>query len=151
MKNNFLFRILTASFVILTSCKKENPDLTFYACDFDQSQYNDALNYNKWIENKEEAIKTKLSFGYGNLDNRNLDSLYKEKAHYLFIIGGGGSYVPVDNCEAEIKNDTILIKYTANYISGPVGEAASSLICLEVNKSKYPNYKKMKVKYLELD
>jgi hypothetical protein len=147
VKNNFLFRILTASFVILTSCKKENPDLTFYSCDFDKTQYNDPQFYNKWIYNKEDALKVKLTFNDSELDNRNLDSLYNQKVQYLFILGGGSTYVSVDDCQAEIKNDTILIKYDGKIITGPVGEAAESLICLEISKSKYPNYKNMKVKY----
>ncbi|MFD1603181.1 hypothetical protein ACFSJW_06225 [Flavobacterium artemisiae] len=151
MKNNFLFSFLTASFVILTSCKKENSDLTFYSCDFDKTQYNDPQFYDKWIYNKEDALKVKLTFNDSELDNRNLDSLYNQKVQYLFILGGGSIYVHADDCEAEIKNDTIFIKYDIRMTTDQVGETAESLICLEVNKRKYPNYKKMKIKYLEFN
>lgn len=147
MKNNFKFGIILLITTIITSCKTENPDFKLYSCGFDQLQYNDPVNYSKWVENKEEALKTKLTFD-SSLDKRNLDSLYQETAQFLFIVGGGGTYVPIEKCSAEIKNNSVLIKYTGNSIKGPVGEAASTLICLEINKKKYPNYKNMRIKYI---
>ena len=147
MKNNFTFGIIVLLIVIITSCKSENQDLKLYSSEFDKFQYNDSLYYSKWIDNKEDALKTKLTFD-SDLNKRNLDSLYKETAQFLFIVGGGGMYVDIENCSAEIKNDTLFIKYKGNEISGPVGEAASSLVCLEINRKKYPDYKNMKVIFL---
>ncbi|CAC9976813.1 hypothetical protein DBB36_22485 [Flavobacterium sp. WLB] len=151
MEKNFKFGIIILLISCITSCKKNNPDFKFYSCEFDQSQYNNPIYYSKWIDNKEDALKTKLTFVDSNLNERNLDSLYKETAQHLFIIGGGGMYVPVENCSVEIKNDTIQINFNGNHIHEPVGEAASSFVCLEINRKKYPNYKNMKVTYIDTD
>lgn len=150
MKNNFTFGIIILLIGIMTSCKSENQDFKLYSCEFDQSQYNDSLNYSKWVDNKEDALKTKLTFG-SELDKRNPDSLYKETAQFLFILGGGGIYVDIGDCSPEIKNDTLLIKYKVDFSTGAVGEAAATFACLEINKQKYPNYKKMKVIYVNQD
>lgn len=156
MKNNFKFGIILLLIISINiSCDQKNEDFKFYLCDFERSQYNDPIYYSKWIENKEDALKVKLTFYNSDLNKRNLDSLnkrnlvhlYKRTAQYLFIIGGGGIWVNAEDCTAEIKNDTILIKYKIKGNSGLVGEAASSLICMEVDKRKYPNYKKMKLIY----
>lgn len=156
MKNNFKFGIILLLIISINiSCYQKNEDFKFYLCDFDRSQYNYPIYYGKWIENKEDALKVKLTFYNSDLNKRNLDSLnkrnlnhlYKKTAQYLFIIGGGGIWVNAEDCSAEIKNDTILIKYKIKVHSSVVGEAASSLICMEVDKRKYPNYKKMKLIY----
>ena len=55
--------------------------------------------------------------------------------------------IPAESCSTEIKNDTSIIKFGIISNTALVGEAASSLICTEINKRKYPNYKKRKVIY----
>jgi len=148
MKNNFALGITALLIVMSFSCNRKNQDLKFYSCEFDSSGSKDSIYFSKWVDNKEEASKAKLTLD-SSLNKRNLDSLYKEIGQYLFVIGGGGIYVGADDCSASIQNDSILIKYNISATSGAVGEMASSSICLEINRKKYPNYKNMKVVYVE--
>jgi predicted small lipoprotein YifL len=93
MKNNFVFGIILLLLVSITSCTKKNPDLKlvpitsytnknkdlkFYSCEFDSSGSIDSIYFSKWVDNKEEAFKTKLIFN-SSLDKRNLDSLLQNK------------------------------------------------------------------------
>ena len=147
MKNIFLF-ITILLLGTITGCNKKNDEFKFYICDFKLSEHDDPFNYNKWIDNKKDALEIKLAFYDSELNKRNLDSLYKQTSQYLFIIGGGGIWVKPEYCSAEINNDRIIIKYKIKVNSGPVGEAAATPICMEIDKRKYPNYKKMKIIYL---
>ncbi|WP_395053398.1 hypothetical protein [Flavobacterium sp.] len=148
MKNIFRY-ILILLLIGITSCNKKNKDFKFYFCDFALFEDNNPFKDSKWVENKEDALKTKLTFYNSDMNKRNLDSLYKQTAQYLFIIGGGGIWVKAESCSAEIKNDTILLKYKVKKNYGQVGEAVSSLICMEINKRKYPNYRELKIKYIQ--
>jgi len=151
MKNTLRYILIVLFLVSIIGCNKQNEEFKFFACEFELLETDNPFNYGKWIDNKDDALNIKLNIYHSDikkresLNKRNLDSLYKQTAQYLFIIGGGGIWVPVENCSAEIKNDTIEIKYGIISNSAPIGEAASSLICMEIDKKKYPNYKKMKV------
>ena len=123
--------------ILLTlGCKHENNDLKFYQCEFRNSYWNTPLQ--KWINNKKEALDLNLSFIDKKLNQRNLDNLYKTKAHYIF-----GDWVSAKDCSAEIKNDTLYITY--KIFDPPEVESTNPIICLELNKMKYANYKELKV------
>ena len=66
----------------------------------------------------------------------------------LFIIGGGGIWVRAKNCRAEVKNDTLFFFYESIINNAPTGEASPTMMCLEIDKIKYPNYRNLKIKYV---
>ncbi|MTH14131.1 hypothetical protein [Flavobacterium sp. LC2016-01] len=147
MKKALFFLLLIFSIV---SCKNEKTDFKLYSCEYNVGQYTDSIYYSKWIDSKDDAFKTKLTFDDSKLNQRNLDSLYKKTAQFLFVIGGGSLSILPKDCVPEIKNDTLFIRYKAISHSG-VGEIASSNICLEINKKKYPNFKNMKIAFVKWD
>lgn len=151
-----LMKNILLVFVVLCciSCTPKKEDITFHECEFRFSEVNNnpfdhIEHYKKWIDNKQEAIRSNLYFYELERNKRNLDSLYKTKAHYLFIIGGGGIWVRAKDCNAEIKNDTLFIAYTPKWNRKPVGEAAPTMMCLELDKTKYPNYKALEIVYIQ--
>jgi hypothetical protein len=150
MKNILIF--LLAFFFI--ACKSKNEDIKFYECEFhllevNGNPFNNIDKYKKWIDNKQDAINSELHFDNLELNKRNLERFYKTKAQYFFIIGGGGIWVKAKNCRAKIKNDTLYIIYKPKFNDEPVGEAASTMMCMELDKAKYPNYKSLTIEYVQ--
>ncbi|WP_177734611.1 hypothetical protein [Flavobacterium inviolabile] len=150
MKNILILFIVFTFFC----CKQKNEDFKFYECEFLFSEvagnpFDSIDKYNKWVDNKQDAINLKVHFNDLELNKRNLNSLYKTKAQYFFIIGGGGIWVQAKNCRAEIKNDTLFIIYKPKWNREPVGEAASTMICMELDKTKYPNYRELTIDYIQ--
>jgi hypothetical protein len=139
--------------VIATSCKNEklklrSSDALFYDCEY-KIDWNNAPKSDKWIDDVQGAKDNALIFEDVRLNERNPDSLYKGIAQYIFAIGGGGIYVPAKKCTANIQKDSITIYYDPIYNQAEVGEMAISRICMEIDKIKYPNYKGMKIKFVQ--
>ena len=145
MRLRNLTPLLLLVIIILSSCKIKNDDFRFYECKYELIDYGFSPKNNRWLSNKKEALNAKLIFEDSPLNRRDLDSLYNTTAQYVFIIGGGGNFVDYKECFVKIKNDSLIINYKYIPESSSSGERASSLICLEVNKLKYPDYKKMKI------
>ncbi len=144
MRRRILMPLLLLIIVTLSSCKIKNEDFHFYECKYELINFGFSPKNNRWINSKKEAQSSKLSFEEPSLNKRDLDSLYMSNAHFVFIIGGGGNYVDYKECIVEINDNSLIINYKLK--PGPsLGESASSLICLELNKQKYPNYRKMNV------
>ena len=143
-------------FIVFTSicCKTKNEDFKFHECEFYLSEvvgnpFDNVEKYIRWVDNKQDVINSKVHFKDLELNKRNLDSLYKIKAQYFFIIGGGSIWVQAKNCRAEIKNDTLYIIYKPKWNHEPVGECASTMMCMELDKSKYPNYRELTIDYIQ--
>ena len=145
MKNIFFFYFLIFVTIIIYSCNKKNEHNNFYDCNYKLLNFGNSLLNNKWISNKKEAISSKLIFRNPAQNRRNLDSLYNTTAQYVFVFDFCGSGVSSKDCFAEIKHDTILLNYRIRTFNGEVGESTPSQICFEINKLKYPNYRKMKI------
>lgn len=124
---------------ITLSCNK-NKDAEIYGCYFNWSK-------DTWIDNKQDALDSQLRFDNLELNKRNLDSLYKTKAHFLFLIGSGSTYTKAEECSAKITKDTISIYYKPMW-SDDVGWLDYTYLCLEINKIKYPNYREMKIVFI---
>lgn len=124
--------------------------IKFYSCNFEPVDWENPAGNNKWIDNKQEAIASKLRFNTASLNARNMDSLYQSIAQYVFVIGGGDRWITAENCKGEINGDTITIKYTPQIRHATVGETAPALICLELSKLKYRAYKKMKIVFKQI-
>lgn len=99
----------------------------------------------KLIDNYEEALKSgivdTLKFNYSEQRK-----IYTEKAVYLFHIGGGCFTPLLDELHAEVNNDTVKI-YWKKKLAEPcpeVGEYEPFCGKISINKSKYPNYKKLR-------
>jgi hypothetical protein len=145
--------LITFFFILIISCSQQNSYLQIHECEFILAEFfgnpfNSVDTYKKWIENKQDAMNSKIQFEDLKLNNRNLDSLYQTKAQYLFIIGGGGIWVRAKNCRAEVKNDTLFFFYKPIINNAPTGEASPTMMCLEIDKIKYPNYRNLKIKYV---
>lgn len=149
IRNNIGILIIIA--ILAISCKKDilqdANQAEFYECEY-TIDWNDPLKSNKWIDDEQEAIYAKLNFENPKLNNRNTDSLYNKTVQYIFALGGGRIFVTAEKCIAHIQNDSIIICYDPIIYNAEVGEAATSRICMEIDKLKYPNYKSMKIKYV---
>ncbi|MBS1919774.1 MAG: hypothetical protein JST17_05950 [Bacteroidetes bacterium] len=119
--------------------------IQFYACQFGPVDWDNLQDANKWIESKEEAVNSRLHFDNTLLNKRDPDVLYQTMAQYIFVVGGGDRWVTADKCSAEFNGNTIIIKYVPLMNTNKVGETEPSLICMELNKIMYPDYKKMKI------
>lgn len=133
----------------MTACQSQPKNMTevtrFYDCSFEPVDWESPMNNNRWIANETEALACKLKIRKPGANLLNEEGLYKTKALYLFVIGGGEQWVTAANCKAEIHSDTIKISYTPKYHTGQVGESAPSLICMELEKQSYPEFRKMKI------
>lgn len=119
--------------------------ISFYNCTFVPIDWENPTKNNKWIESRQEALKAGLKFNQREDAPEIGDDTYKTSAQYLFVIGGGDRWVTAADCEGEIAHDTIKIRYRPEFHRGQVAEAAPSLICMELNKKLYPEYRNMKI------
>jgi hypothetical protein len=124
----------------ISSCNLKNADLQFYDCQYHPKYYETG---DFWIENPEENVKSKIEFLEKKLNERDLDSLYQTKAHYLF----SSAFTSAKKCRADIINDTLYISFKPKKFNDPLAEPSPTTICLEINKLKYPNYKNVQVKF----
>ncbi|MBS1750868.1 MAG: hypothetical protein JST63_13265 [Bacteroidetes bacterium] len=125
-------------------------EIKFYACDIKPVDWENPASNNKWIDNSLQAMSSGLEYNNPSLNTRDTDSLYQTTAQYIFVIGGGDRWITADKCSGEVSGDTIIIKYAPQINHSTVGETAPSIICMELNKQKYPDYKKMKIVYKEI-
>lgn len=124
----------------LASCNLKNADFQFYDCQYHPKYYETG---DFWIDNPEENVKSKIEFLEKKLNERDLDSLYQTKAHYLF----SSAFTSAKKCRADIINDTLYISFKPKKFNDPLAEPSPTTICLEINKLKYPNYKNLQVKF----
>ncbi len=125
-------------------------EIKFYPCSIEPVDWENLASNNQWIDNKQQAVALKLRYGNNSLNTRNADSLYQTTAIYVFVIGGGDRWITADKCSGEVIGDKIIVKYAPLINHSEVGETAPSIICMELNKLKYPDYKKMKIVYKEI-
>lgn len=125
-------------------------EIKFYSCKIEPVDWENLAGNNKWIENKLQAVNSKLRFSNNDLNKRNTDSLYQTAAQYIFVISGGDRWITAEKCSGEINGDTITIKYTPIMINSKVGETAPSIICMELNKLKHPDFRKMKIVFKQI-
>jgi hypothetical protein len=126
----------------ISSCNLKDADLQFYDCQYHPKYYETG---DFWIDNPEENVKSKIEFLEKKLNERDLDSLYQTKAHYLF----SSAFTSAKKCRADIINDTLYISFKPKKFNDPLAEPSPTTICLEINKLKYPNYKNFQVKFKE--
>jgi hypothetical protein len=150
IKNTFILFVFTMTSAIncMNKDSQVSNDAQFYMCEY-TIDWDNPLKSNQWIDDKQGAMDAKLSFENPKLNNRNTDSLYQTTAQYLFALGGGSIFVTAEKCVALIQKDSLIIYYDPIIHTGEVGEAATSRICMEIDKIKYPNYKSMKIKYVQ--
>lgn len=124
--------------------------IKFYDCTLEAADWENPMSNNQWIASPPEAVASGLHFTKASLNARNTNELYQTTAQYVFVLGGGDRWVPAENCTGEITGDTLVIMYRPIIRAAPVGEAAPSVICLELNKLTYPDYKKLKITYRQM-
>lgn len=139
MKKKYIF-IKVILLYSLSSCNLKNADLQFYDCQYHPKYYETG---DLWIDNPEENVKSKIEFLEKKLNERDLDSLYQTKAHYLF----SSAFTSAKKCRADIINDTLYISFKPKKFNDFLAEPSPTTICLEINKLKYPNYKNFQVKF----
>ena len=128
-----------------------NNEAKFYRCNFVIHEHYKSIG--KWVDNKTDALQAELAFDEPLLNNRNIDSLYNYKAHFLFSRinpngGGGGITIKPENCSVRFTKDSIIISYKASPSwTWVVGDVAASQICMEIDKGEYPNYQTMIVHF----
>lgn len=127
--------------VLVVGCTHKDKDIKFHECEFDIMYWETPLNI--WIESKEEASNLKITFTDKELNQRDLDSLYQTTAQYIFSVQSKAK-----DCSARIKNDTLYISYK-DITYPPNVEPKPLITCLEFNKTKYLNYKDLKIVYIK--
>lgn len=106
---------------------------------------------NKWLENMNDELQVlKNVENFTQLedkaDNDKLNAFYKQKAKYIFLIGGGCFVAKTTEMEAKISNDTLfIIWHEPNFPCPPAGKHSRTNMALEIDKKIYPNYKIFKV------
>ncbi len=108
------------------------------------------MSNNRWITGPSEAAASGLHFTKASLNARDLSNLYQSTAQYVFVLGGGDRWVTAEKCTGKITGDTLVIMYRPHIRAAPVGEAAPSVICLELNRLNFPGYKKLKIVFREV-
>gem|GEM_PF-1496556 len=110
---------------------------------FKVSQLFDNANANRWITTTKEA-KQFLQFGNSKQkDIAELDNIYRKKAHYIFLMGGGCFGAEAEEMQVEIKNDTLNIIWNRpKKECPPTGKVGPTYLYLELDKKQYPDYKK---------
>ncbi|RZL51247.1 MAG: hypothetical protein EOP00_00070 [Pedobacter sp.] len=137
---------LLAVVLMLSSCSQRLEPIK--GINFKECKFYDE-NQNKWISTLTDA-KQVLIIDSVELTNptyiKQLDSTYIKKAQYIFLAGGGCFNAQVKEMGAEIKHDTLHIIWNEpNSICPPTGKRAPTTLCLEIDKTLYPNYKNFKI------
>lgn len=132
--------IITLSAFFLVQCNAPKTE----GISFEETSFFQYENQNKWLENTKDELQF-LTYAE-NADSEKLNEFYKQKAKYIFLIGGGCFVAKPTELEAKISRDSLfIIWHEPNFPCPPVGKHSRTNMALEIDKNKYPNYKKFKI------
>jgi len=143
--------IVSAAFIVF-GCKNQTLEkgTNFREARFIHNDYTSESDTNQWITNSVEADKS-IKEVDGKLLTQaipDIDSYYNDKVQYTFTFGGGCYNGQIDELSTVIKDSVIYIIWDDPKSPCPkVGEASSRQAILEIDKTLYPNYRKLKIKF----
>lgn|GEM_PF-1408276 len=112
--------------------------------DFRETTYFQYENQNQWIETAGDEVRI-LAYAE-NADLDKLKKIYDKKARYIFLAGGGCFSATEQEMEAQISNDTLYIIWHEPQRPCPsTGKKEQTCMSLEIDKSRYPDYKNFKI------
>jgi len=146
---NKLALILSTAFIIF-GCKNKTLEkgTNFREAMFTYNDYASESDTNQWITNSVEAGKSIKEIDGKLLTQAipDIDSYYNNKVQYIFTFGGGCYNGEIDELSTVFKDSVLYIIWDAPKSPCPkVGERSSRQAILEIDKSLYPNYRKLKV------
>lgn len=134
-----LITILLSALFLIQCNTPQTEGISFSETAFFQHE-----NQNRWLENKKDELQF-LTYAE-NADSKKLNTFYKQKAKYIFLIGGGCFAATPKELEAKIAKDSLfIIWHQPNSPCPQVGERSQTNMALEIDKKRYPNYKNFKI------